>query len=243
MKKIMLLITWFVFFPYAAAGGELLVYQEGDDLIRGYLPESWAVMTKDEVASFISNKKQLESEKMQTLGGYRLNGISNNSAMLFVFYSQPEERISWEQRQKMYSWFQGNTSLISGIFPDNIQQVTLENIEYLQDKDTVLFESTVKIDGTLLSGVNGIVFLRSGYLDIAGYATAGAEEQLVDFYSFIKTLSISPGLQYTQKDTGGISREWVVAHWQQILGGMIFILVYGVTFLNKDGKKLAGKQV
>jgi len=242
MKKIHLLIALLFFFlPITAVGGELVVYQEGKDLIRGYLPESWSVMTEDEAASFISGKVQLVSEKIKTLAGYRLDGNSEDIAMLFVFYAQPEERVSWEQRQKMFNWFKGNTGLMSGIFPEDMQGVTLENIEYIQDKDTLLFESEVKINGTEVSGVNGIVFLRSGYLNIAGYATEGARDQLGDFYSYIKTLSVSPGLHYTQKDIGGINRQLFQDHWQQILGGIIFLLVYGATFLKKDGMRLEGR--
>jgi hypothetical protein len=240
MKKIALLILWlYYFFPHTAAGVELVVYQEGDDLIRGYLPESWNVIPEKEVGSFISNKEQLASEQMKMLAGYRLDGSSDASAMLFVFYSQPGERISWEQREKMYSWFKGNTGLMSEILPENMQGITLENIEYLQDRDTVLFESKVEIGGTALSGVNGIVFLRLGYLDIAGYTTEGAREPLDDFYKFIKTLSVSSELQYTQKETLVINRKLFQDYWQKFLGGVIFVFVYGVTFLNKDRNKFA----
>ena len=46
----------------------------------------------------------------------------------------------------------------------------------------------------------------------------------------IKTLSVSPGLHYTQKDIGGINRQLFQDHWQQILGGIIFVLVYVLYF-------------
>jgi len=242
MKKIHLLIALlYFFFPITAEGGELVVYQEGKDLIRGYLPESWSVMTEDDLASLVSTKVQPISGEIETLAGYRLDGTSGDSAILFVLYANRAERVSWEERQKMLGWFKGNKDLMSGMLPENMQEFTLENIEYLQHKDTVLFETKVKVGSTELKGVNGVIFLRKGYLNIVGFATEGASERLNDFYSFIKTLSVSSGLHYTPKDIEGINRQMFQDRWQQILGGIIFLLVYGATFLKKDGMRLAGR--
>ena len=72
--------------------------------------------------------------------------------------------------------------------------------------------------------------------------SGGNGTQLQDFYEFIKTLYVSPGLQYSSEDTLVISRRWILDHWQQVLGGMIFVLVYGVTFLKNKGRdRVMGK--
>lgn len=242
IRRVLFLLMFFLIFISASycRAEKLPVYRDGSNVIRGNLPSAWATMTEEDLGALAGMPEQLDSPNMNFLSGYRYASPEKTSAMLFVFYVNSSERVSWEERQKMFNWFKKNRGLMSGLLPENIQEYTLEDIEYLQNKDTLVFESKVKVDGMDLRGVNGIVFLRQGYLNIFGYVAGGSLQQLNDCYSFIKTLEVSPSLQYSKKQASFLDDyQWLQGHWQQILGGAVFVLVYGVIFLHRDKNRLA----
>jgi hypothetical protein len=240
MKHILLLMVFLIIVSAPDCRAEkLLVYQNGSSSIYGSLPNTWKVMTREEISGLAGMKEKLDSPNLDFLAGYRFATFENVNAMLFVFYVNQPEKVTWEQRQKMFNWFKKNKVMMEGLLPDNIKEFTLENIEYLQNKDTLVFESMVKVDDMDLKGVNGIVFLRKGYLNIFGYVAGGSTQQLADCYSFIKNLDISPDLQYAdKKDAVFDDYRWLQGHWQQILGVTIFLMVYGIIFLHRDKNRL-----
>jgi len=243
MKSIILLIFFLsvVSAPYCRAE-KLVVYQDGSSVIYGNLPNSWTAMSEQELSDLMGNDQQAILEKILILPGYRLVTPENSSAMLFVFYVNRQERISWEKRQNFFSWFKGNKDFMSSLLPDAIDEFSLDDIEYLQNKDTMLFKTKMKVGDTEIRGVNGIIFLRKGYLNIVGYVANGSSQQFNDFYSFIKTLNVSSSLKYSKSPVSFIDDyNWLQDNWQKILGGAIFLFVYGITFLHRDKNRLVAK--
>lgn len=227
--------------PITAGAGEVLLLGKGDASIRGLLPDAWQQLSPAESQRYLRQKDNRLVKAGKLLAAFRRrSGSGSNAApVLFVFHAAADKRITPEQREKMYAWFEKNRDVASQLAPAEVRSLSLENIEYLQNRDTIIFETAVTVGGHQLHGVSGIIFLARGYLDIIGYETDGVNRYRDEFYSFIRTLFIPKQFKYhsTMLDPADVE-AWVIGHWQQIAGASLFLVVYGLVFLWKGKKRL-----
>lgn len=219
----------------AARAATVPIFEEGPAYIRGLLPDVWQEMSIDERQVYLrENNKMLNSAGKLLRAFSRQGSTPGKDPVLFVFHSDDNQKVTDQQREKIYSWFEKNRAIAWRVAPVEVKNITLDNIEYLHARDTIIFDITVEVREQPMHGVSGIIFLEQGYLNIIGYEPDGKSSYHSDFKSFIKTISISKELKYETTNESSFSFAWVVAHWQQIAGTCLFLLVYGLVFLRKE---------
>ena len=220
-----------------ARAGEVLILEKGKESIRGILPDAWRELTIEERKVYLQQQDNLLQSAGTLLSAFQRQSDSAAAApVLFVFHASADQRVPEEQRQKMYFWFEKNREIVQQVALTNVKNMSLENIEYLHDRDTIIFETSVTIQGRQMDGVSGIVFLDKGYLNIIGYDIDGKKCCRQEFYSFIKTLSVPEAFKYPSERYALPNLSWFVAHWQQVSGAFLFLFVYGLVFLRKERK-------
>ena len=149
--------------------------------------------------------------------------------------------------QKTYSWFEKNNRLVSGVLPAQVKGMSIENIEYLQDRFTIVFQIRMALEEETLNGMSGIVFLQNGYLTVIGFAgEKDFTEHKKTFYSFISTLFVPPSLHYDFNDPGRIPGlghavlNRIIKNWQPISGAFLLLGVYAIVF--RRGKRKFGDE-
>lgn len=219
-----------VLVPVHAQGREVAFSTQKGERISSILPDAWRPLSRTELAEYLEGR--IPPATGTVLAGYVKAGATGNAAILFVFHALPDTPVAREQRQKMFSWFKKNREILKNMLPAPVSGMTLENLEYLQDRKTILFETRVTMPNEELYGASGIVFLRDGYLNIIGYEVDGARRELPIFVEFIKNISLPPTLEARQmSDT---SPTWLRAHWQQAVGAGIILFIYGYVFLHRE---------
>jgi len=209
--------------------------------VAGFLSSDWVRMTQVDLENFV--KEGLVSLDQGDLAcGFQFKadaGENLEGAYIFVIVQQGE-KIPGEQIQKTYLWFQKNSALMSGVLPSEVSSMNIENIEYRQDKATILFQTKMAMADKLLAGVSGIVFTEQGYINIIAFVE---EKKLPDFadqfYSFITTLSLPETLWYRFPESYQASKKqnvfipWLMSHWERIIGVLLIGGVYGAVFIRK----------
>ncbi len=244
MKKIVVVLLALVLLccgmTFTASAGEVLILEKGTASIRGLLPDSWQEIGLGEREAFLrQNGKILEPAGKLLSVFHRKSDIPETAPVVFVFHAGAEQKVTEEQRAKMYAWFEKNREDVAWLVaPDKVKSMSLENIEYLHDHDTLIFDTSVEVGGRKMHGVSGIVFLERGYLNIIGYEIDDSNRYRGDFYTFIKTLSIPKELKYSANKGVPMDLAWFAGHWQQLTGVFLFMAVYGLVFLRKENKLL-----
>lgn len=224
--------------PVAARAGEVLILEKGPARIRGLLPDSWQEMGLDEREAFLRQNGKMLEPAGKLLSVYHRQSASPDAApVIFVFHAGAEQKVTEEQREKMYAWFEKNREDVAWLVaPAKVESMSLENIEYLHDRDTIIFDTSVEVGGRNMHGVSGIVFLERGYLNIIGYEIDDSNRYRGDFYAFIKTLSIPKEFRYGAEKVAPFDMAWCIGHWRQLAGACLFLVVYGLVFLPKGNK-------
>lgn len=215
--------------PLQARGGEVSFFTRNGERISSVLPDSWRPLTGDELSRYLEGR--IPPATGTVLAGYVKPGGKGNTAILFVFHALSDKPVSEEQQHKMFSWFKKNREVLKNMLPAPVSGMTLENLEYLQDRQTILFETIVTMPDQRLHGAFGIVFTRKGYLNIIGYETDGAQTELPVLVEFIKNVSLPHALEVRQ--TLDACLAWIWIDWQQIAGAAIILLIYGYAFLHR----------
>ena len=220
----------------AANAKEVVILDNGKQSIRGMLPDTWRKLSDEEIGVYLQQKENLLQSAGQLLSVFQRQKDSSGVApVLFVFHSAADKRISEEQREKMYAWFEKNREVVQQVTSTSIKNMLLENIEYLHERDTIIFESKIASKDRQMYGVSGIIFLKKGYLNIVGYEFDGENRFRKDFFSFIKSLTIPREFQYSSVSRVSSDLAWLINNWQQFAGIFLFLLVYGLVFLRKKG--------
>lgn len=221
--------------PGTVCAGEVRILEQGMARIRGLLPDAWQEMPPAEREAFLrQNGKILEPAGKLLNVFHRQSDLPADAPVMFVFYAGADHKVTDEQRDKMYAWFEKNREDVAWLVaPAQVKSMALENIEYLHNRDTIIFDSSVEVDGRKMHGVSGIVFLARGYLNIIGYELDGTNRYRGDFYSFIKTLSIPQALKYGSGVDDTLDLAWFVGHWQRLAGVLLFLVVYGLVFFRQ----------
>lgn len=242
MKKFVLVFLALVYLcsgmPVAVWAGEVLILAKGAARIHGLLPDSWHEMGHVEREDFLrQNGKMLEPAGKLLSVYHRQSTDSDTAPVIFVFIAGAEQKVTEEQREKMYAWFEKNREDVAWLVaPAKVESMSLENIEYLHDRNTIIFDTSVEVGGRKMHGVSGIVFLERGYLNIIGYEVDDSNRYRREFYTFIKTLSIPKEFRYGAEKEASFDLTWCLSHWRQLVGACIFLVVYGLVFLRKGNK-------
>lgn len=230
----------FVCAPAFAKAGNVLILKKGPASIHGLLPDAWQELSVNERQIYLEQKGNLLQSAGKLLNVFRRQNSPPDSApLLFVFHSASDKKVNEEQREKMLAWFEKNREVARQIAPTEVTNLSLENIVYLHDRDTIIFETSVAVQERRLHGVSAIIFLERGYLNIIGYETDDANRYREEFYSFIKTLSIPKEFKYSRGMAASADLVWLVEHWRQITGFFLFLAVYGLVFGRKGNKMLS----
>jgi len=217
-----------VLVPFQASGKEVAFSTQKGERISSVLPDSWRALRETELRKYLEGR--VPPATGTPLAGYVEPGAAGNTAILFVFHALPDTPVAKEQRQKMFSWFKKNRDLLKNMLPAPVSGMTMENLEYIQDRQTILFATKVTMPERELHGVSGIVFMRRGYLNIIGYETDGGEQELPVLTAFIKNISLPPTLE-DRHSLNGPSLAWLRDSWQQIIGAGLILGVYAYAFL------------
>lgn len=235
--KLIFFAFWVVYWllPSMAGAKDVLVYEEGAARILGLLPDPWQEMSAEERQVYLQHNGGIVQSAGRVLNAFHRPTDSDGiEPVIFVFYSAEGQKVTEDQREKIYAWFEKNKAIACLVAPSTVKSMSLDNIEYLHGRDTILFATTLEVEGRQLHGMSGIVFLDWGYLNIVGFENNGEKRYQSDFDSFIKTLSISQGLKHSAALERGNILPWCIAHWQQIVGVLLFCLVYGIVFLTRE---------
>jgi hypothetical protein len=221
--------------PFTARAGEVPILEKGAVGIRGLLPDAWREMSIDERQVYLRQNGKLLQSAGKLLNAFQRQSDSPETApVLFVFHASADKKVPEEQREKIYDWFKKNSEVACLVAPAEVKIMALENIEYLHDRNTIIFDTSVEVGGRQLHGVSGIIFLDQGYLNIIGYEADHSDRYRGDFYSFIKTMFIPRELKYNSPKEAPVDLAWLVAHWQQLAGVLLFLSVYGLIFARKE---------
>ncbi len=233
----------------SAWGKTVLLWEVDGEGIYGLLPSNWQPMTAEELKAFPREGGEKLQESGYVVAGFQLKqGNDPRQGPYVLVLAKPGIHVPREQIHKTFDWFQKNKELLTGIFQSHnagvpINNTTIENIEYLPDRATILFQSRVTLADHVYISVTGIVFLKNSYISIACSAPdrdfADFKE---DFYSLILSVAVpeqlrheiasptSPPLVYYRVS------YWLVNNWQKVLGATILLSLYGVMFFRKEKK-------
>jgi len=233
---------------YAEAKTVLLWEVDGEG-IYGLLPSNWQAMSAEELKAFPREGGEKLQESGNVVAGFQpKQGNDPGPGPYVLVLAKPGIHVPREQIHKTFDWFQKNKELLTGIFQSRnagvpINNTAIENIEYLPERATILFQSRFTLLDHAYISVTGIVFLKNSYISIACSAPdrdfPGFKE---DFYSLIESVVVpeqlrheiasptSPPLVYYS------ASYWLVNNWQKVLGATILLSLYGVMFFRKEKK-------
>ena len=241
-----LMIAWACFFVGASTGlaaNQVLLRQTGAASIHGTLPDTWRPMTAAELDLFSQTAAGLGPEAGQPVAGFKLQngGTAPLSGPFILVLANDGPTVSVAEIQKTYSWFEKNRALTTGLLPAQVSSMKIENIEFLQDRAAILFQTGLQTADKEFSGVGGIIFLRHGYLNIIGLTESRQFSQhAASFYSLIKTIAVPAAQRYERPYLQGgpllASRAstWLADNWQKILGAVLLVGVYGYVLRRQE---------
>lgn len=235
----------FFFAVFGVAQGENhLLWGVGNSGIYGHLPGGWRQMTPAELEALPLPQGANGQEVTPSLvSGFRLKEETENTGAprVFVQLANMGQRVPEEETQKIYSWLAKNRELGEGIVPDQIRRMTVEDIEDLHGRSTIIFRSRLEMENRVFQTVTGIVFLNTGFLNIVCLAEQSyfSDYDYV-FQDFLKDMVIPEDLRYLRartvkpEDPIHMFLKWVKEYWQRIAGVGLILLVYGLVFHQKE---------
>ncbi|MCK5340219.1 MAG: hypothetical protein KAJ60_04045 [Desulfobulbaceae bacterium] len=229
-----------LFSPCPALSRPLVLLENGENNILGELPENWRPMAPEELENFALPQAQINNPG-RLVSGFRPQAATIDQDSYILVFLFEGDRVTQDQIEKMYSWYESNRKLVQDLMPEQIDTMNIENIEYLQNRWTLITQSRMQSKGKEYTGINGTLFLKEGYLNITCISSADHQQTFSDtYYDFIKTISVPEPLQYA---TGNTSRspgnntsfmQWAANNRERIAGVMLLLAVYSAVFWGKS---------
>ena len=194
---------------------DVVLLQEGQDIVRSELPGSWTRMTNEELEKIASDGtlvSSLQYGKLVTGFVAPPEGDGQSMKAQILVFSKVDDSINKEKIEKVYDWLQQNNDLVASVLPAQVTNMKIENIEYLRRQPAILFKTQLAMEQGNVTGLSSIVFLKTSYLDIiclAGEQTYPNYSEM--FTDFVKSVNIPVSLQFNNQPT-----NWFIQKWQQI---------------------------
>jgi hypothetical protein len=238
--KLFLQLMIFLFsglYPWAAYGDVISAGSGGRLVIRGELPAGWGQMTAEERSIFENNGKAFFLQEGDLVTGYRseTGNVLADGPLILVFEARSEKQMQPEQIQKIYSWFEKQRELVTETLPTVVDRMTIENIEYVPAKATILFQSVIEMDGKDFTCISSMIFMRDGYVVLIGLARKDADKHREDISAFMRSVQVPEGRRLKlQNEQEGTASRWLAENWTRVLGLTLLFSVFAMALRRRS---------
>ena len=226
------------------------LWQSGQHAIQSILSEEWHPFSAEELDTLRSGiHESITRQSGKIVAGFQFEPAakknnSNNTPRIIIFV-KTDVNVDQNMMQKTFVWLNKNKDLLSGMLPDKVGRVGIQNIEYRQKLPAILFQQSLAVNNHPFTGLSSIVFLKNSILNIVCLAEENefAEHEGI-FRSFIDSVTIPPESQYytvieSQSTTLlGEILALLERKWQSFLGVFLIVGIYGWVFLTGKEKRV-----
>ncbi|MFC1844723.1 hypothetical protein ACFLZ5_08045 [Thermodesulfobacteriota bacterium] len=252
-KIIFSLLICLFFFTSHAEGSSLHkvdLWQSDELVIQSVLSEEWLPFSAEELDTLRSGiDESITRQSGKIVAGFQFepdtkNNNSSHNTRIIVFVKTAVD-VNQDMIQKTFVWLNKNETLLSGMLPDKVGRVGIQNIEYIQKLPAILFQQNLAVNNHPFTGLSSIVFLKNSILNIVCLSEekefAGHEGI---FRSFIDSVTIPSELQHftvlETQPTSLLSEILALLErkWHSFVGVFLIVGIYGWVFLTGREKRV-----